>query len=54
MTVQATSSSLERELEYRKKLTGITNQINAAESIPHILMTLKDKPAPAHPPSWSG
>jgi type II secretory ATPase GspE/PulE/Tfp pilus assembly ATPase PilB-like protein len=43
MTVQATPSSLERELEYRKKLTGITNQINAAESIPHILMTLKDK-----------
>jgi type II secretory ATPase GspE/PulE/Tfp pilus assembly ATPase PilB-like protein len=43
MTVQATSSSLERELEYRKKLTAITNQINAAESIPHILMTLKDK-----------
>ncbi len=43
MTVQATSSSLERELEYRKKLTAITNQINSAESIPHILMTLKDK-----------
>ena len=43
MTVQASASSLERELEYRKKLTGITNQINAAESIPHILMTLKDK-----------
>ncbi len=43
MTVQATSSSLERELEYRKKLTAITNQINAAESITHILMTLKDK-----------
>jgi type II secretory ATPase GspE/PulE/Tfp pilus assembly ATPase PilB-like protein len=43
MTVQATSSSLERELEFRKKLTAITNQINAAESIPHILMTLKDK-----------
>lgn len=43
MTVQAASSSLERELEYRKKLTQITNQINAAESIPHILMTLKDK-----------
>src|SRR2546422_2405167 len=45
MTAQVTSSSssLERELEYRKKLTGITNQINAAESIPHILMTLKDK-----------
>ena len=37
------ANSLERELEYRKKLTGITNQINAAESIPHILMTLKDK-----------
>jgi type II secretory ATPase GspE/PulE/Tfp pilus assembly ATPase PilB-like protein len=43
MTVQAASSSLERELEYRKKLTAITNQINAAESIPHILMTLKDR-----------
>jgi type II secretory ATPase GspE/PulE/Tfp pilus assembly ATPase PilB-like protein len=43
MTVQATASSLERELEYRKKLTAITNQINAAESIPHILMTLKDR-----------
>ena len=44
MTVQAAgSSSLEKELEYRKKLTSITNQINAAESIPHILMTLKDK-----------
>ncbi|HEX9984266.1 MAG TPA: ATPase, T2SS/T4P/T4SS family [Thermoanaerobaculia bacterium] len=43
MTVQAASTSLERELEYRKKLTAITNQINAAESIPHILMTLKDK-----------
>src|SRR5882672_4869664 len=40
MTVQASASSLERELEYRKKLTGITNQINAAESIPHILMSL--------------
>ena len=43
MTVQAAPSSLERELEYRKKLTAITNQINAAESIPQILMTLKDK-----------
>ncbi|MEK6371313.1 MAG: ATPase, T2SS/T4P/T4SS family [Acidobacteriota bacterium] len=43
MTVQATASPIERELEYRKKLTTITNQINAAESIPHILMTLKDK-----------
>jgi len=44
MTVQAAgSSSLEKELEYRKKLTSITNQINAAESIPHILMTLKEK-----------
>src|SRR5258708_25646187 len=43
MTVQATSSSLERELEFRKKLTAITNQINSAESIPHILMTLQDK-----------
>src|SRR5437867_2378498 len=45
MTAQVTSSSssLERELEYRKKLTAITNQINSADSIPHILMTLKDK-----------
>src|SRR6266850_3301759 len=43
MTVQASSSSLERELEYRKKLTSITNQINSADSISHILMTLKDK-----------
>ena len=43
MTVQATPSNMERELEYRKKLTSITNQINAAESIPHILMTLKDR-----------
>lgn len=44
MSVQAApSGSLERELEYRKKLTAITNQINAAESIPHILMTLKDR-----------
>ena len=44
MTVQASApSSLERDLEYRKKLTAITNQINAAESIPQILMTLKDK-----------
>jgi type II secretory ATPase GspE/PulE/Tfp pilus assembly ATPase PilB-like protein len=44
MTVQATtSSSLERELEYRKKLTAITNQLNSADSITHILLTLKDK-----------
>ena len=43
MTVQATSSSVERELEYRKKLSSITNQLNSAESIPQILLTLKDK-----------
>src|SRR5215212_8135405 len=43
MTVQSVPSSLERELEFRKKLTTIANQINSAESIPHILMTLKDK-----------
>src|SRR2546426_5499717 len=45
MTAQATSSSssLERELEYRKKLTAITNQLNSADSIPHILLSLKDK-----------
>ena len=43
MAVQAAPASLERELEYRKKLTQITNQINSAESIPHILMSLKDR-----------
>ncbi len=44
MTVQAApSSSVEKELEYRKKLTSITNQINSAESIPQILVTLKDR-----------
>jgi type II secretory ATPase GspE/PulE/Tfp pilus assembly ATPase PilB-like protein len=43
MTVQATPASLERELDYRKRLTLITNQINAAESIPHILISLKDR-----------
>jgi type II secretory ATPase GspE/PulE/Tfp pilus assembly ATPase PilB-like protein len=43
MTVQATSNSLEKELEYRKKLTGITNQLNSADSIQHILLSLKDK-----------
>ncbi len=44
MTVQAaSSSSVERELEYRKKLSTITNQLNSAESISHILLTLKDK-----------
>ncbi|HVS31477.1 MAG TPA: GspE/PulE family protein [Thermoanaerobaculia bacterium] len=43
MTVQAAPSSMERELEFRKKLTAITNQINSAESITHILMTLKDR-----------
>ena len=35
--------AMERELEYRKKLTQITNQINAADSISQILMTLKDR-----------
>jgi type II secretory ATPase GspE/PulE/Tfp pilus assembly ATPase PilB-like protein len=40
MSVQAAPSSIERELEFRKKLTAIANQINSAESIPHILMTL--------------
>jgi len=43
MTVQASANSLERELEYRKKLTTITNQLNSADSIPHILLSLKDK-----------
>ena len=40
MSVQAAPSSIERELEFRKKLTSIANQINSAESIPQILMTL--------------
>jgi type II secretory ATPase GspE/PulE/Tfp pilus assembly ATPase PilB-like protein len=43
MSVQAASSSVERELEFRKKLTSIANQINSAESIPHILMTLSSR-----------
>ena len=43
MTVQAAPSALEKELEFRKKLSSIANQINSAESIPHILMTLKDR-----------
>jgi type II secretory ATPase GspE/PulE/Tfp pilus assembly ATPase PilB-like protein len=43
MTVQAAPSAMERELEFRKKLSSIANQINSAESIPHILMTLKDR-----------
>ncbi|HEY0788640.1 MAG TPA: GAF domain-containing protein, partial [Thermoanaerobaculia bacterium] len=43
MAVQTPSSSLERELDYRRKLTTITNQINSADSIQHILVALKDK-----------
>lgn len=43
MAVQTPPSSLEKELEYRKKLTQITNQINAAESTHQILITLKDR-----------
>ncbi len=43
MAVQTPPSSLERELDYRKKLTNITNQINSADSIQHILVALKDK-----------
>src|SRR5260370_19034079 len=43
MAVEAAPLWLERELGLRKKLTTITNQINAAESIPHILFQLKDK-----------
>ena len=43
MAVQTPQSPIERELEYRKKLTAITNQINAAESINQILTTLKDR-----------
>ena len=43
MTVQTSANSLERELEYRKKLTSITNQLNSADSIQHILLSLKDK-----------
>lgn len=43
MTVQASSTSIERELEFRRKLSAISNQINSADSIPQILMTLKDR-----------
>ncbi|MBW3566186.1 MAG: GspE/PulE family protein [Acidobacteria bacterium] len=43
MTVQAAPGAMERELEFRKKLTEITNQINSAESITQILMNLKEK-----------
>ncbi|HXI14228.1 MAG TPA: ATPase, T2SS/T4P/T4SS family [Thermoanaerobaculia bacterium] len=43
MAVQTPPASLERELEYRKKLSSISNQINSAESITQILMTLKDR-----------
>lgn len=43
MAVQAAPASLERELEYRKKLTQITNQVNSADSIQHILISLKDR-----------
>jgi len=43
MAVQTAPSSVEKELEYRKRLTQITNQINSAESITHILVSLKDK-----------
>jgi type II secretory ATPase GspE/PulE/Tfp pilus assembly ATPase PilB-like protein/GAF domain-containing protein len=43
MSVQTPPSSLERELDYRKRLTEITNVINSAESIPQILMSLKDR-----------
>ncbi|HEU5162892.1 MAG TPA: pilus assembly protein, partial [Thermoanaerobaculia bacterium] len=43
MAVQTAPNSLERELDYRRKLTNITNQINSADSIQHILVALKDK-----------
>ncbi|MGH9456131.1 MAG: ATPase, T2SS/T4P/T4SS family [Thermoanaerobaculia bacterium] len=43
MAVQTAPSSMERELDYRRKLSSITNQINSAESIQHILISLKDK-----------
>lgn len=43
MSANPAPVALERELEYRKRLTQITNQINAADSIQQILMTLKDR-----------
>ncbi len=43
MAVQTPPGQLEKELEYRKKLTSITNQINAADGIAQILLTLKDR-----------
>ncbi|HVR43278.1 MAG TPA: GspE/PulE family protein [Thermoanaerobaculia bacterium] len=42
MSVQA-APSMERELDYRRKLSQITNQINSAESIQQILISLKDR-----------
>lgn len=42
MAIQTGASSLERELEYRKRLSHITNQIHAADSISHILTTITD------------
>ncbi|HSN69036.1 MAG TPA: GspE/PulE family protein, partial [Thermoanaerobaculia bacterium] len=43
MAVQTAPNPLERELDYRRKLSNITNQINSADSIQHILVALKDK-----------
>jgi type II secretory ATPase GspE/PulE/Tfp pilus assembly ATPase PilB-like protein len=43
MAVQIASSPIERELDYRKRLSLITNQINAAESIQQILISLQDR-----------
>ena len=43
MTVQSAPSAVEKELQFRKRLTEITNQINSAESIQQILVSLKDK-----------
>jgi signal recognition particle receptor subunit beta len=41
--LKADSDSLEKERTSRRELTQITNQIVSAESIPHALMTLKDR-----------
>src|SRR5205807_6095147 len=41
--VQGTSSSVERELQYCRQLSAVTNPSTSVESISHILLTLKDK-----------
>ena len=43
MATRARADATQRELHYRKRLIEIANQINAAPSIPEILVDLKDE-----------